>query len=59
LNVNKLLEKCRVLLAENHSLREENEILKARLGITDPPRPEPPQNAENQLPLVEERIMWL
>jgi hypothetical protein len=29
------------------------------LGITDPPRPEPPQNAENQLPLVEERIMWL
>jgi superfamily II DNA or RNA helicase len=51
-NVNELLEKCRALLAENHSLREENEILKARLGITGPPRPEQPQETENHLPLV-------
>jgi hypothetical protein len=29
-NVNELLEKRLALLAENHSLREENEILKAR-----------------------------
>ncbi|MDO9229966.1 MAG: hypothetical protein Q8M86_12675 [Syntrophales bacterium] len=33
MNVNELLEKYRALLAENHSLREENEILKARLGF--------------------------
>jgi superfamily II DNA or RNA helicase len=52
LNVNELLEKCRALLAENHSLREENEILKARLRITDPPRPESSQDTENHLPLV-------
>ena len=52
MNVNELLEKCRALLAENHSLREENEILKARLGITDLPRPESPQDTENHLPLV-------
>jgi hypothetical protein len=52
LNVNELLEKCRALLAENHSLREENETLKARLGITDPPQPEPPQDPENHLPLA-------
>jgi superfamily II DNA or RNA helicase len=51
-NVNELLEKCRALLAENHSLREENEILKARLGITDPPRPDPPQDPGNHLPLT-------
>jgi hypothetical protein len=47
-----LLEKCRALLAENHSLREENEIRKVRLGITDPLQPEPPQDPENHLPLV-------
>jgi regulator of replication initiation timing len=52
LNVNELLEKCRALLAENHSLREENELLKARLGITDPPQPEPPHDPENHLPLA-------
>jgi len=51
-NVNELPEKYRALLAENHSLREENEILKARLGITDPPRPEPPQDPENHLSLA-------
>jgi len=47
-----LLEKYRTLLAENHSLREENEILKVRLGITDPPRPDLPQDPENHLPLA-------
>jgi len=51
-NVNELLEKYQALLAENHSLREENEILKARLWITAPPRPEPLQDTENHLPLV-------
>jgi hypothetical protein len=40
------------LLAENRSLREKNEILKARLGIIDPPRSEPPQDPENHLPLA-------
>ena len=52
MNVNELLEKCRALLAEKHPLREENEILKARLGITDPPRPDPLQDPENHLPLT-------
>ena len=55
-NVNELLEKYRALLAENNSLREENEILKARLGITDPPRPDPPQDPENHLPLAYEAL---
>ena len=32
-NVNELLEKYRVLLAENLALKEENETLKARLGL--------------------------
>ena len=50
--INELLEKYRALLAENSALREENEILKARLGITDPPRPDPPQDPENHLPLA-------
>jgi hypothetical protein len=49
---NGLLEKYRVLLAENSALREENEILKARLGITDPSRPNPHQDPENHLPLA-------
>ncbi len=40
-NVNELREKYRALLAENKALREENEILKARLGITDSSRPNP------------------
>ena len=52
--INELLEKYRALLAENSALREENEILKARLGITDPPRPNPPQDPENHLPLAYE-----
>jgi len=51
---NGLLEKYRALLAENHSLREENEILKARLGITDPSRPNPPRDPEIHLPLAYE-----
>ena len=52
MNVNELLEKCRALLAENLSLREENEILKARLGISDPPRPDLPQDSDPPLPLA-------
>jgi hypothetical protein len=52
LNVNELLEKYRVSIAKNHSLREENERLRARLGIIDPPRPAPPQDPENHLPLT-------
>ena len=51
---NGLLEKYRALLAENSALREENEILKARLGITDPSRPNPPRDPENHLPLAYE-----
>jgi hypothetical protein len=50
-NANELLEKYQTLLAENQSLREENETLKVRLGITDPPR-SPPQSPENHLPLA-------
>ncbi|MDO8720892.1 MAG: DEAD/DEAH box helicase family protein [Syntrophales bacterium] len=52
MNINELLEKCRVLLAENKALREENDILKSRLGMTDPSRPDPPQDHENHLPLA-------
>ncbi|MHB9099519.1 MAG: TOTE conflict system archaeo-eukaryotic primase domain-containing protein, partial [Syntrophales bacterium] len=51
---NGLLEQYRALLAENSALREENEILKARLGITDPSRPNPPRDPENHLPLAYE-----
>ncbi|MHB8907777.1 MAG: TOTE conflict system archaeo-eukaryotic primase domain-containing protein [Syntrophales bacterium] len=51
---NGLLEKYRVLLAENSALREENKILKARLGITDSSRPNPPRDPENHLPLADE-----
>jgi hypothetical protein len=36
-NVNELLEKYRALLAENLALREENETLKARLGLAKAP----------------------
>jgi hypothetical protein len=50
-DVNELLEKYRTLLAENLSLREENEILKARLGMSDPLQPESPQDPENHMPL--------
>jgi superfamily II DNA or RNA helicase len=51
-NVKELFEKYRTLLAENTAFREENKILKTRLGMTDPPRPELPQDLENPLPLV-------
>jgi len=50
MNVNELLEKYQALFAENKALKEENKILKARLGITDPPQPAPPQFPENQWP---------
>lgn len=49
-----LFEKYRALLAENSTLREENEILKARLGITDPSRPNPHRDPENHLSLAYE-----
>ena len=52
MNINELLEKCRVLLAENTALREENETLKLRLGMTSPLRLDPPQDPENHLPLA-------
>jgi len=51
-NVNELLEKYQALFAENKALKEENEILKARLGITAPPQPTPPQVPEKQGPLA-------
>jgi len=35
--VDELLEKCRALLAENFALKEENETLKARLGLAGTP----------------------
>jgi regulator of replication initiation timing len=44
---NGLLKKYRALLAENSALREENERLKASLGITDPSRPNPSRYPEN------------
>ena len=51
---NGLLDKYRALLSESSVLREENEILKARLGITGPSRPNPPRDPENHLPLAYE-----
>jgi hypothetical protein len=50
---NGLLEKYRALLAEISALREEKEILKARLGMS-PSRPHPPQYPVNHLPLAYE-----
>ena len=51
---NGLLEKYQALLAESSALREENEILKARLGITDPSRPNPHRDPKNHLSLAYE-----
>jgi superfamily II DNA or RNA helicase len=51
-NVNELLERCRALLAENNALREENEALKARLRVTDLPRPDPSEDLEDHGPLT-------
>jgi len=51
-DVDELLEKYRTLLAENLSLREENEILKARLGISAPAESDPLQDSEGYLPLA-------
>ena len=46
LNAGELLKKYRTLLAENRALLEENEILKARLGMIDPLRPTAPKKLE-------------
>ena len=51
MNVNELLEKCRALLAENTALREENGILKQRLGITEPSSLNPHHDSQRDLPL--------
>jgi hypothetical protein len=51
-DVKELRERCQSLLVENKALREENEILKARLGMTAPPRPIPLRVQEKSLPLV-------
>jgi superfamily II DNA or RNA helicase len=51
-DVDKLLEKYRALLAENSALREENQILKARLEVTDLLGPDPPQDLKNHRPLA-------
>jgi len=51
LNVSELLEKYQILIAENKALKEENKLLKERLGITDQPRPAPPQVPEKHLSL--------
>jgi hypothetical protein len=50
-NINELMEKYKILLIENKTLKEENEILNARLRISDPPQPVLPQDPENHLPL--------
>jgi hypothetical protein len=50
-NINELLEKCRLLLAENTVLREENEILKQRLGITGQSSVNPHHDSPSVLPL--------
>ncbi len=52
MNIDELLEKYRALLAENRSLREENEFLKAQIGITTPPQPDTHQDSENPSPSV-------
>ncbi len=47
---NGLREKYQALLAENSALREENEILKARLGVIDLSGPDRPQDSLNPYP---------
>lgn len=49
MNADELLKKYRILLANNKALLEENDILKARLGITDPPRPAAAQEPAEHL----------
>jgi hypothetical protein len=49
---NGLFEKYRALLTENSALREENEILKARLGITNEQRPDLFQDQNNKFSLA-------
>ena len=53
MNVNELLEKYRALLAENLALKEENEILKKRLGVAKKP-PDPLQGTKVCLPFGNE-----
>jgi hypothetical protein len=48
-NIKELMEKYQILLTANKTLWEENEILKTRLGITDPPKPVLPPDHENHL----------
>jgi len=49
LNADELLKKYQILLAEHKALLEENEILKARLRIIDPPRPATSEDLEEHL----------
>jgi hypothetical protein len=49
LNADELLKKHQILLAEHKALLEENEILKARLRIIDPPRPATSEELEEHL----------
>lgn len=53
-DANELLERYRALFSENKALREENEVLKARLGMINPPRPDRRQDQNNSLPLSHE-----
>ena len=49
MNADELLKKYQILLAEHKALLEENEILKARLRIIDPPRPATSEELEEHL----------
>ncbi len=51
-DIEELFEKYHTVLAENSALRRENEILKAQLGVTDLPQPDPRQDIENHKPLA-------
>jgi len=53
-DVEELLEKYQALRAENSALREENEILKARLRITNTQRPDRLHDLKNNLSLAHE-----
>jgi len=51
-NIDELLEKYQALLAENRYLQEENEFLKAQLGVTTHPQPDRHQDPGNYSPSV-------